>query len=304
MSSRFELLAPRYWPTWIGLGLLRLSVLLPYRMLLVLGAGLGAVVRSVPLRYVRIARRNLELCFPELDAAARERLLREQFHSIGIALFETALSWWSSNARIIRLTQIEGMEHLDAALARGKGAIVLAAHFTTLEIGARALSARLPINVMYRPSKNPVLARFLERRRGRQTKRAIPRDEIRILVGALSDNEIVWYAADQAYRKKGARMVPFFNIPAATNPATSRLARMTGAAILPYFAERLPGGKGYRISIQPALDDFPSADAAADALRLNGLIEAQVRRAPEQYLWIHRRFKGLSDDYPDYYAKS
>ncbi len=304
MKIQPPLLAPRYWPTWIGLGLLRLSVFLPYRVLLVLGAALGALVRRLPLRYVRIARRNIELCLPETAAAARERLLGEHFRSLGIALFETALSWWSSNERIITLTRFEGMEHLQAALARGKGAIALAAHFTTLEIGARALSARVPLNVMYRPSKNRVLALVLERRRARQTRRAIPRDEVRALVAALSANEIVWYAADQAYRNKGAWMVPFFGIPAATNTATTRIARLTGAAVLPYFQERLADGSGYRVVVHPPLEDFPSTDAQGDATRLNSLIEAQVRRVPAQYLWIHRRFKGLTSDYPDYYAKN
>jgi KDO2-lipid IV(A) lauroyltransferase len=137
--------------------------------------------------------------------------------------------------------------------------------------------------------------------RGKQAKRAIPRDDVRTLISALKANEPVWYAPDQSYRKKGAEMVPFFNIPAASNTATSRLARMTGAAVLPYFPERLPGARGYRMVIQPMLESFPTEDAVADARRFNELIEAQVRHVPEQYLWIHRRFKGLTADYPDYY---
>ena len=141
------------------------------------------------------------------------------------------------------------------------------------------------------------------RNRGRQAKRAIRRDDVRTLVTALKANEPVWYAPDQSYRKKGAEMVPFFNIPAATNTATSRLARMTGAAVLPYFPERLPGSQGYRMVIYPMLENFPTDDPAADAQRFNELIEAQVRHVPEQYLWIHRRFKGLSPDYPDYYGR-
>ena len=119
---------------------------------------------------------------------------------------------------------------------------------------------------------------------------------------ALKANEPVWYAPDQAYRNKGAQMVPLFGIACATNTATSRLAKMTGAVVLPYFPERLAGGRGYRMIILPPLENFPSDDSIADATRFHHLIEAQVARAPEQYLWIHRRFKGLSDDYPDYYA--
>jgi KDO2-lipid IV(A) lauroyltransferase len=303
MSHASALLHPRYWPTWIALGVLRIMEPLPFGFLVWLGNRIGGLVGRLPLRFVRIARRNLELCLPEQSVEERERLLLEHFRSVGVGIFETAISWWSSNERIRRLTTLEGEEHLQEALARGRGAILLSAHFTTLEIGARALTARLPTNIMYRPTRNAVLERFLKDNRGKQAKRAIPRDDVRTLIAALKGNEPVWYAPDQSYRKKGAEMVPFFGIPAATNTATSRLARMTNAAVLPYFPERLPGSRGYRMVIQPILSDFPSDDPAADARRFNELIEAHVRHVPAQYLWIHRRFKGLDADYPDYYGR-
>jgi Kdo2-lipid IVA lauroyltransferase/acyltransferase len=294
---------PSYWPTWIALGILRVFEPLPFPVLVALGTLIGTLIVRLPLSFVRIARRNLELCLPELTAEERERLLRQHFRSLGIGMFETAMSWWSSDERIRKLARLEGTEHLEAALARGRGAILLSAHFTTLEIGARALCARVAASVMYRPTRNVVLEHFLMRLRGKQAKRAIPRDDVRTLISALKANEPVWYAPDQSYRKKGAEMVPFFNIPAATNTATSRLARMTGAAVLPYFPERLPGARGYRMVIQPMLENFPTEDQVADARRFNGLIEAQVRHVPAQYLWIHRRFKGLTADYPDYYRR-
>lgn len=294
---------PRYWPTWIALGMLRLFEPLPYPVLLWLGRHIGDLLVLLPLSFVRIARRNLELCLPEKSADERHRILREHFRSVGIGLFETAISWWSSDERIRKLTHLEGEDHLRAALARGKGAILLSAHFTTLEIGARAVAARMPTNIMYRPTSNLVLETFLGRNRSRRAKRAIRRDDIRTLISALKANEPVWYAPDQSYRKKGAEMVPFFGIPAATNTATSRLARMTGAAVLPYFPERLPGSQGYRMVIHPMLEDFPGDSAVADAERFNKAIEAQVRKVPAQYLWIHRRFKGLTPDYPDYYRR-
>ena len=148
----------------------------------------------------------------------------------------------------------------------------------------------------------PLIFSSERRNRSKHAKRAIPRDDVRTLITALKNNEAVWYAPDQAYRKKGAQMVPFFGIPAATNTATSRLARMTGAAVLPYFQERMLDGR-YRMVIYPMLENFPSDDPVADAKRFNALIEAHVRRVPEQYLWIHRRFKGLTADYPDYYKR-
>jgi KDO2-lipid IV(A) lauroyltransferase len=304
MKGLTPLLRPRYWPTWLALGALRVLVLLPYPLLVLLGRCIGSLAVRLPMSFVRIARTNMALCLPEQSDKAREWLLKEHFKSLGQGIFETGLSWWASKARIARLTRLEGQEHLNAALARGRGAILLSAHFTNLEIGARALSDGLPdrVNIMYRPTRNAVLERFLARNRSRRAKRAIPRDDVRTLISSLKNNEPVWYAPDQAYRKKGAEMVPFFGIPAATNTATSRLARMTGAAVLPYFQERLPNGH-FRTVIYPMLENFPSEDAAADARRFNEYIEAQVRKVPEQYLWIHRRFKGLTPDYPDYYKR-
>lgn len=300
---RWRLLAPRYWPTWIGLALLRLLALLPFGAMLSLGRLLGGLLRHLPTGFVSTARRNIELCLPELDRAARERLLEAHFASLGIALLEIPLAWWSSPASIARLVRIEGREHLEAALARGRGAILLTAHFTPIEMAGRALASLTRIGFLYRPTKNEALAYALERFRTGYGSRGISRDDIRTFVGALRNNECVWYAPDQSYRKKGAEMARLFGIPAASNTLTSRFARMTGAAVLPYFIQRLPGTQGYRAVIHPALDNFPSDDPVADTERYNHLIEAQVRLAPEQYLWIHRRFKGLSQDYPDYYGQ-
>jgi Kdo2-lipid IVA lauroyltransferase/acyltransferase len=276
---------------------------LPFAALLVIGRALGRTLHLILTNFQRTAQRNMELCLPQLAPTERSFLVARHFQSLGIALFETALSWWASNERIHALSKLEGREHLEAALAKGKGVILLSAHFTTLEMGARILASSMPLNIMYRPTKNECLAYFLARNRGRRAKRAIPRDDIRTLITALRNNECVWYAPDQSYRKKGAEMVRLFGIPAATNTATSRLAAMTGAAVLPYFAERLPGGRGYRAVIHPPLEGFPSGNPIADAEAFSRMIENQVRVVPEQYLWIHKRFKGLTEDYPDYYGQ-
>jgi KDO2-lipid IV(A) lauroyltransferase len=302
--SKLRLLVPKYWPTWFGLGLLRVLEPLPLPVLRFMGKWLGRFVRILPVSFVRIARRNIKLCLPELSAAEREQLLTRHFESIGIALFETAIAWWSPAARIDPYFDVVGVEHLKAALAKGKGAILLSAHFTTLEMSGRALlQLNFPLNIMYRPTKNEVMERFLSRNRAHHCRRAIRRDDVRTLITALKANEPVWYAPDQAYRNKGAQMVPFFGIPCASNTATSRLVKMSGAAVLPYFPERLPNGR-YRMTILPELDNFPGPDAVADTTRFHHLIETHIRKVPAQYLWIHRRFKGLSADYPDYYRRN
>lgn len=300
---RLRLLAPRYWLTWAGIGLLRLLALLPFPALLATGRVLGAVLRHLPISFVRTARRNIELCFPELDMPAREKLLDEHFKSLGMALMEVPLAWWITPKRLAQIVRIEGAENLHAAIARGHGVILLTAHFTSLELAGRTLLAIAPVKFLYRPTKNEVLAYALNRFRTGYGGAPIPKDDIRAFISALKKNECVWYAPDQSYRKKGAEMVPLFGIPAATNTLTSRLARMTGATVLPYFLQRLPGSQGYLATIHRPLENFPSDCSVSDTERFNRMIEAQVRIAPEQYLWIHRRFKGLTADYPDYYGR-
>lgn len=299
-----HLLGPRYWPTWLGLGLLRLIQLLPHRLLLAVGRAIGRLVRRLPLHYTQVARCNLALCLPELSPIERERVLHEHFAALGMGLCESAMTWWGSDAQISRLSHLDGVEHLRHALDRGRGAILLTAHFTTLEIGARVLNIQVPLNAMHKHPKNALLAYFFERQRGRHALRIFSRDNVRGMVRALRDNGCVWYAPDQSYRKKGAQMVPFFGIPAATNVFTSRLAMLTGAAVLFVGHERLPGDAGYRVSIRPAPAGYPGESPMADAEQFHHFVEAEVRRNPAQYWWIHRRFKGLLPDYPNYYGSA
>jgi KDO2-lipid IV(A) lauroyltransferase len=300
MRPRF--LGPKYWPTWLGLGLLRAIELLPFTALLRLGPALGRLIHRLPLSYVRIARRNIELCLPKLTPLEQSAVLDRHFESLGMALCETAMTWWSDDRRVNALAEVRGLQHLEAALARGRGAIMIGGHFTTIEIATRILGTVVPLNVVYRPTKNALLSHVM-RKSFLMHGKPIAHDDIRSMIRALKNNEAVWYAPDQSYRNKGAAMIDFFGIPAATTTATSRLARISGAAVLTYFPERLPGGAGYRVFIGPALENFPGPDPIDDARRFNSLLEAHILRVPEQYLWIHRRFKGLSADYPDYYGR-
>jgi KDO2-lipid IV(A) lauroyltransferase len=302
LTMRLELFLPKYWATWVGLSALRAIELLPFSAQRHVGSALGRLIRHLPLAYVRIARRNIELCLPMLSPQDQADLVDRHCQSLGMGLCETANTWWSSDRRVHELAEIHGIEHLQAALAKGRGAIMIGGHFTTIEIATRILGTVVPLNVLYRPMKNEVLSHTMFTSFSRHGK-PIPYDDIRAMIRALKKNEAVWYAPDQSYRNKGAAMVNFFGIPAATTTATSRLARISGASVLTYFPERLPGNAGYRVVIGPALEDFPGADVIRDAERFNRLLEAQIRRVPEQYLWVHRRFKGLTRDYPDYYGR-
>jgi len=293
-----QLLHPRYWGVWALLGLLRVAILLPFGAQLALGRMLGAGLARFSARRRTIAADNLALCFPDLDPAARQRLLAAHFAALGIALVEIAQCWWGEAQRLERLASFRGLEHLEAALGQGRGALLLSAHFTTLEIGGRLLGLRSRFHPMYKPSRNPVIERFMRGRRVHHFQHAIPMDDVRGVLRSLKDNVPVWYAPDQGFRGKGVLAVPFFGRPAPTNPATARLARASGAPVLPFFVRRLPGSAGYELEIGAALAGFPTDDPQADALRINQLIEDAIRRCPEQYLWAHDRFKLHRDDQP------
>ena len=302
LARRF--LAPRYWPTWLGLGMLRVLALLPFAWQVRIGAAVGRLALRFSPHRRHITRVNLELCFPALDDAQRQALLIKHFESLGIGMLETALSWWGAPGRLRPLTRIEGLEHLHAALAKGKGVILLSAHFTTLEIGGRLLAQHAPFHVMYREHKNALFEAVMKRARERHYEKAIERSDIRGMLRSLKGNHPVWYAPDQNYGREHSVFVPFFGVPAATITATSRLAHMSGAAVVPFFQERLPGAAGYRLRLWPALADFPGADIEQDTRRINAVIEAQIRRVPEQYLWTHRRFKTRPGNTPDPYTAS
>jgi len=293
--------AIRHWPTWLGLGLLRATVWLPHPLQLATGRLLGRLFLWFAAGRRRVAQVNLALCFPELDGRARRRLLREHFAALGMGLIEMAMAYWESGPRLQRLARLEGIEHLQRALARKRGVILLSAHFTTLEIGGRLLSLGTPFHVLYREHKNPVIEGVMHRARTRNFDRAIPRQDLHALLQSLRENMPVWYAPDQDHGIRHGVFAPFFGIPAATLTATSRLARLSGAAVIPFIPTRLPHAAGYRLRLYPPLEDFPGASPEADTRRINALLEAHIREQPEQYLWVHRRFKTRPPGAPGVY---
>ncbi|MFK4130945.1 lipid A biosynthesis lauroyl acyltransferase [Pseudomonas luteola] len=303
---RLAFLHPRYWLLWLGLGVLWLIVQLPYCVLLRLGRAIGWIILHVSASRRHIAMRNLDLCFPQWSEAERKRVLRENFASSGIALIEMAMSWWWPRSRLSRLAHIEGIEHLQRAQQEGKGVILMALHFTTLEIGAALLGQRHTIDGMYREHKNAVFDYV--QRKGRERHNldatAIEREDVRAMLKVLRGGRAIWYAPDQDYGAKQSIFVPLFGIQAATVTATTKFARLGRALVMPFTQERLADGAGYRLVIHPPLEDFPGETEEADCLRINQWVEKEVSKLPEQYLWAHRRFKTRPAGEPKLYAKS
>lgn len=296
---------PRFWLLWLGLGVLWLVVQLPYKVQLCIGRVLGAFMYRIAGDRRRIAARNLELCFPEKTAAEREQLLKENFASTGIAFFEMAMSWWWSKPRLAKLAHVEGLEHLEQAQREGKGVILMAFHFTTLEIGAALLGQQHTIDGMYREHNNPLFD-FIQRR-GRERHNAdslaVERDDVRGMLKLLRSGRAIWYAPDQDYGAKQSIFVPLFGIPAATVTATSKFAKLGKAQVVPFTQQRLADGSGYKLVIHAPLSDFPGESDEADCLRINQWAERAIRECPEQYLWAHRRFKTRPPGEPKLYDK-
>jgi KDO2-lipid IV(A) lauroyltransferase len=294
--------APQYWPAWLGLGLLRLVCRLPHRAALGTGRQFGRLACRLVRRRRAVVARNLELCFPELDAAERDRLTRRHFEALGMSLVEMGLGRWASDERLAALITLEGVDHVLAAINEGRGVILLSAHFTTLEISGRILKLHIPpFDAVFRKSRSAFVTEVLRSGRERSAARTIEKRDIKAMVRSLRQGRVVWYAPDQSYNRKGAEVVPFFGIPSMHTTATSTLARLGDAVTIPYFPERLPDGR-YRLRVLPPLENFPSDDLVADTMQYVRVLEAQVRRCPEQYFWVHRKFKDLPPDYPDYFA--
>lgn len=290
---------PRHWPMWAGLGLFRLADQLPWPEKHLVARVLGWLAFHV----VRIRRRvvftNLRLCFPEKTPREIRALARAHYDSLALGLFEVCAGWWAHPADLPP-HRVVGLEHLHAALARGRGVLLLTAHFTTLEMGGRLMSETHRMGGLYRDPNNPVVAHLMRGQRARHMAPAIHFDDLRGLVRGLRANAVIWYAPDQAKRTKLSEILPFFGVPAITNTSTGKISEMTGAAVVPFFARRETDGS-YTLTLLAALENFPTASATDDAIRINQLIEAHVRLAPEQYFWVHKRFKARGPDHPQVY---
>ncbi|MGI9237909.1 MAG: LpxL/LpxP family Kdo(2)-lipid IV(A) lauroyl/palmitoleoyl acyltransferase [Woeseiaceae bacterium] len=294
--------SPRYWPIWIGMAVLRLICLLPHRAALAAGRALGRLAHAVGGSRRAVARRNLELCFPELTPAERDALAYDHFKALGMFVIEMGLGRWATDRHLNSITRLTGIEHVHEALKSGKGVILLSAHFTTLEIMGRVLALNMPpFDAVFRRNRSEFMTELQRTGRERSAESTIEKRDIKRMVKSLRANRAVWYAPDQSYNRKGSEVIPFFSIPTMHTTATSTLARLGKAAVVPFFPRRL-GDSTYELTLFPAFENFPSDDPVADTRRYIDLLEQHVKSCPEQYFWVHRKFKDLPDGYPDYYS--
>lgn len=298
--------APRWWPSWLGLGLLWALSWLPMPLIRLIGCALGELFHLLVPARRRIVRTNLRLSFPDLDPRQRRRLARAHFRALGMGLMEVPIAWFVSARRLLRCAEFVGAEHLRRAQADGSGVLLLTGHFTTMELGCRLVAlAGFSFYGMYRHADSDFADYWMRRLRERQVGLPlVPKNDLKRVVRLLRRGGRVWYAPDQALEAANSVFVDFFGVAARTLTATSRLAQLGRCRVVPYFPSRIgPWWKArYRITFLPALDGFPSGDDPADARLVNALLEDAVRRTPEQYFWVHRRYKDGPAERADPYA--
>ncbi|PID45936.1 MAG: lipid A biosynthesis lauroyl acyltransferase [Proteobacteria bacterium] len=297
-----QYLHPKYWPSWIGIGTLWLISQLPWRWQMHIGSAAGRLLYASLTRRRQVCMTNLAIAFPEYTEQERQHLCKAHFISLAKGLLDASFSWWGRRDALIALSHIEGIMHLDAALATKRPIIFLSSHFTSLEVSGSIIADRLDSCFVFRPHQNPLLNTISTRQREANFGKTIAKNNIRDMVRTLKQGTAVWYAPDQNFRGKHHLMVPFFGVEAPTNPATSRLAKLSNAIVIPIFCTRSETEQpGYTLHIMPALEDFPGGDAYRDTMRINQIIEQQISAFPEQYLWTHKRYKGCKIDGIDIY---
>lgn len=301
-SFNRSLLHPRYWLTWLGIAVLYLAVLLPYPVIYRLGTALGHIAMRVMKHRVHIAERNLALCFPEMTEQARAALVRKNFESVGMGLFETGMAWFWPDWRIARWFTVTGLEHLQPLRAEKRGVLLIGLHFLTLELGARIFGMHNPGIGVYRPNDNPLIDWLQTWGRMRSNKTMLDRKDLKGMIRALKQGEIIWYAPDHDYGPRSSVFVPFFAMDsAATTSGSYLLAKMAKPAIVPFVPRRREDGKGYELIIQPAELSVPLDNETATAAWMNTLVEQNVLLATDQYMWLHRRFKTRPEGEPSLY---
>ena len=296
-----SLLHPKYWLSWLAILLLRIVAILPFRAKLIAGQGLGWLVFHLVKKRRHTVQTNVRLCFSELNAIQQKKMVRDIFAANGIGFFEIAWAWWANIKDIEQRYDIEGLEHIEAAKADGSGVLLVGAHFVHLDLCGLMANHSSPMGVIYRKNNNPVFEYIITKGRNRFFENVIERSDMRNIVRQLRDGKSIWYSPDQDFGRDQAVFAPFFGIQAATLVATSRLAKMGRAKPVGIAHYRDPVTHRYRIVLTPVNEAFPTGDDQKDATLINAMLEKAIRVQPDQYMWVHRRFKTRPEGEPSLY---
>ena len=300
-TPRFPLRSPRAWPAWIAVGVGWLISRLPLSAVFALGGAFGRLAHAISSSRRHIAETNLRLCFPEMSDAERAELVRANFVHTTLGAIEVMLPWLNPKRDLSPNIDVIGAEHYEAARDEGRGVLVLACHFTTMDVISQPLSRLGTFDVMYRYNKHPVWEWLQVSGRKRYFDGVVERQDTRQVLKRLRAGRSIWYAADQDYGAKVSVFAPFFGVSAASITATARFAKLNDSPVVMMTTHRDLTRKRWAIEFHPALTDYPTGDDVADATRINQLIEGFVRQAPEQYLWVHKRFKTRPEGEPSLY---
>ncbi len=295
-----EFAHPRFWLTWLGLGLLRITVYLPAQWRKHIARTFGLTLYRLASRRRHITETNIKLCFPELTLQEQDQLVKQVFIENMLGLLETGLPLWGNREKLRSKVSFDGMETLEAAYAQGKGVILVGAHYSSLDLGGFLFSLFSPVDVLYRPHKNLLFNHFLVHSRRQFCNEVIPKNDMRAIIRCLKQGSVFWYPADQDYGAKHSVFAPFFGVNAATINVTSRLAKVNASPTLIFSCHRTSDNR-YHIRVTPPLDNMPSGNDVADATQVNRGLEAEIRRYPAQYMWVHRRFKTRPNGEPYLY---
>ncbi len=288
---------------WLSLALLRLFALLPLGISRIGGAVLGELMYRTNAKRRRIARVNFDLCFPELSARAKTRLLRRHFRLLGQSYLDVAFLAWASERRFRRKTRVVGLDHLNAALERGRRVILLAPHCLGMNVGGIVVSRHVPVFSMIKRQRGVLVNWLLDRARSRYDAPLIARERgLRPVLRRLKEGMIFYYLPDEDFGPRRSVFAPFFGVPTATLPTLGRLAELADADVIPCFTRLLSRGRGYEIVLHPALSDFPTGDRVRDAARMNEAFERGIRSMPEQYMWTFKLFKTRPEGMPSPYG--
>ncbi len=275
----------------LGVFILWLIHFLPFRVIVSIGNGVGALLYLLAADRRRVGAINVKLCFPDMSETARRRLLRDHFKMFARSLIERSILWWASAERINSLIRVEGVEHFDGI--KGQPAILLTPHFVGMDAGGQWVAQHTDTVCMYANQKNIYLTGLLLKKRARFRNQLLysRQQGLRPIIKGMRAGMPFIYPPDQDQGVKDGVFVPFFGVPAATMTSVSRIAQMTGAKVVPGITRVLPGGQGYVLTFYPAWENYPSGNDVADARRMNEFIEQRILEMPEQYFWLHKRFK-------------